>query len=198
MAGENDEIEKTDEAPAAAKAKAGNPWLAVVAVILLVPGISFALTQYVLIPRITASVNDSHENVASPEEGKSKSEKSGKSEKSEKSEKGGKGGEKGGGKGMFSYEFPAIVVNLAGTMGTRYIKVNFTVFSSNADLQVIMTENKAQLMDVALGVLSSRTMADLELAGAKNVIRNDLSANFNQALNSEVVNQIYFSEFVVQ
>ena len=195
MAGENEEIEKTEEAPAA-KAKAGNPWLAVVAVILLVPGISFALTQYVLIPRITASLNDPHEKVAGGgEEGKAKSEKG---EKSEKSGKGEKGGEKGGGKGMFSYEFPAIVVNLAGTMGTRYIKVNFTVFSTNSDLQQVMTENKAQLMDVALGVLSSRTMADLEMAGAKNVIRNDLSANFNQALNSEVVNQIYFSEFVVQ
>jgi len=191
MAGENEEIEKAEEAPAA-NAKAGNPWMAVVAVILLVPGISFALTQYVLIPRITASMNESHEKVAGAEEGKSKGEKGEKGGKSEK------GGEKGQGKGMFSYEFPAIVVNLAGTMGTRYIKVNFTVFSTNSDLQQVMTENKAQLMDVALGVLSSRTMADLEMAGAKNVIRNDLSANFNQALNSEVVNQIYFSEFVVQ
>jgi flagellar FliL protein len=41
-------------------------------------------------------------------------------------------------------------------------------------------------------------MADLETPGSKNLVRNDLMTNFNQALNSEIVEQIYFSEFVVQ
>ena len=182
MAGDNEEIQKTEEGAVEGKAKGGNPWMAVIAVIILVPGISFALTQYVLIPRITASMSEAHDKSAAA---------------AEKSEKGGKG-EKVDGKTLFSYEFPAIVVNLSGTMGTRYIKVNFTVFSSNAELQQIMTENKSQLLDIALSVLSSRTMADLEQAGSKNIIRNDLTANFNQALNSDVVSQIYFSEFVVQ
>ena len=188
MAGDNEEIQKTEEGAVEGKAKGGNPWMAVIAVIILVPGISFALTQYVLIPRITASMSEAHDKSAAAAEKKGKG---------EKSEKGGKG-EKVDGKTLFSYEFPAIVVNLSGTMGTRYIKVNFTVFSSNAELQQIMTENKSQLLDIALSVLSSRTMADLEQAGSKNIIRNDLTANFNQALNSDVVSQIYFSEFVVQ
>jgi len=185
MAGENEEIQKTEETPVEAKAKGGNPWIAVIAVIILVPGISFALTQYVLIPRINASLTETHEKTAAAAEKKSKSEKGGK-------------GEKADAKTLFSFEFPAIVVNLSGTMGTRYIKVNFTVFSNNPDLQQIMNENKSQLLDIALSVLSSRTMADLEQAGSKNIIRNDLTANFNQALNSDVVTQIYFSEFVVQ
>ena len=137
-------------------------------------------------------MSEAHDKASEPEK-KGKGEKSEKSEKGEKGEKGGKGG-----KTLFSYEFPAIVVNLSGTMGTRYIKVNFTVFSNNGDLQQIMTENKSQLLDIALSVLSSRTMSDLEQAGSKNIIRNDLMANFNQALNSDVVSQIYFSEFVVQ
>ena len=182
MAGTNDdEIEAPQEAPVKPP-KAANPWLPVVAVILLVPGISFGLTQFVLIPRIKGAVAESPGKTADAVAKKTVTEK----------------GQKTDGKPEFSYEFPAIVVNLNGTMGTRYLKVTFTVFSSNQDLQKIMADNRPQLLDVALGVLSSRTLADLEVGGAKNLVRNDLVANFNQALNSDVVTQIYFSEFVVQ
>ena len=66
------------------------------------------------------------------------------------------------------------------------------------DLKKILDDNKTHLLDVALNVLSAKTMADLETPGSKNLVRNDLVTNFNQALNSEVVEQIYFSEFVVQ
>ena len=44
--------------------------------------------------------------------------------------------------------------------------------------------------DVLLGISTS--------GGSKNVVRNDLMANFNQALKSDLISQIYFSEFVVQ
>jgi flagellar FliL protein len=78
------------------------------------------------------------------------------------------------------------------------LKTSFALFSSNPDLQKIITDNKSHLLDVALNVLSSKSMADLEAPGSKNLVRNDLIANFNQALSSDVVEQIYFSEFVVQ
>ena len=83
-------------------------------------------------------------------------------------------------------------------MGTRYLKTSFTTLSENPDLKKLIDENKKQLLDVALTVLGTRSMADLEQPGAKNVVRNDLMANFNQALKSDLVSQIYFSEFVVQ
>jgi flagellar FliL protein len=114
-------------------------------------------------------------------------------------EKGEKGHEKKpDGKPGFSYDFNNIVVNLSGAGGTRYLKASFTAFSSKPDLQKILTENKNQLLDVALGVLSSKSMTDLESPGSKNMVRNDLVESFNQALKSDIVEQLYFSEFVVQ
>ena len=110
----------------------------------------------------------------------------------------GEGAEGGGAGGAFSYDFENVVVNLSGAMGTRYLKTSFTTLSDNPDLKKLIDENKKQLLDVALSVLSTRTMADLEQPGSKNVVRNDLMANFNQALKSDLVSQIYFSEFVVQ
>jgi flagellar FliL protein len=58
--------------------------------------------------------------------------------------------------------------------------------------------NKAKLLDVTLNVLSALSLTDLEEAGAKNLIREKLIGAYNQALGKKTVEQVYFSDFVVQ
>ena len=108
----------------------------------------------------------------------------------------GKGGGQEGGK--FSCDFENVVVNLSGSLGTKYLKTSFTFTSSSADLKKIIEENKKRMLDVAITVLSSRSLADLEVPGSKNVVRNDLKARFNDALQSDLIEQIFFTEFVIQ
>ena len=91
-----------------------------------------------------------------------------------------------------------MVVNLAGTMGTRYLKTSFLVTGTDAGLQALFETNKARLTDVTLNVLSSLTLADLEEPGSKNVLREKLVGAYNQALGRKVADQVYFSDFVVQ
>ncbi len=196
------EPEKPAEGAAAAPAKAPSPWVPIIAVCVLMPAISFATTQYLLLPKIRGAVLEQKAIVhAAKPEGKGDAKK-GRAEPAKgkgKEEHGkGEGAEGGGAGGAFSYDFENVVVNLSGAMGTRYLKTSFTTLSDNPDLKKLIDENKKQLLDVALSVLSTRTMADLEQPGSKNVVRNDLMANFNQALKSDLVSQIYFSEFVVQ
>ena len=185
----SDEASEKSEATAA-PAKASSPWPPVLAVLVLMPAISFGMTQFVIVPRIKGTLAEVPAKPETAVHGKEPA-------------KGGKEGGKEGGKGesasgKFSYDFDNIVVNLSGAMGSRYLKASFTAFSTNPDLKKLIEENKKQMLDVAISVLSSRTMADLETGGAKNILRNDLMANFNQALSSDVIEQIYFSEFVVQ
>jgi flagellar FliL protein len=175
--------EDPEAPPAPVAPKPPSPWLPVITVIVLMPVISFALTQFVLIPHIQTSV------AGQPAKDTPGDTKTAADEKTD--------GKKDA-KPTFSYQFDDVVVNLSGAMGTRYLKTSFALFSSNPDLQKIITDNKSHLLDVALNVLSSKSMADLEAPGSKNLVRNDLIANFNQALSSDVVEQIYFSEFVVQ
>ena len=197
------ELEKpADGAAPVAAAKAPSPWVPIIAVCVLMPAISFATTQYLLLPKIRGAVLEQKAIVhAAKPEGKGEAKK-GRAEPAKgkgKEEHGkGEGAEGGGTGGAFSYDFENVVVNLSGAMGTRYLKTSFTTLSDNPDLKKLIDENKKQLLDVALSVLSTRTMADLEQPGSKNVVRNDLMANFNQALKSDLVSQIYFSEFVVQ
>jgi flagellar FliL protein len=89
-------------------------------------------------------------------------------------------------------------VNLAGTMGTRYLKTSFLVTGGDPDIAAIFEENKARLTDVTLNVLSSLSLADLEEPGSKNVLREKLITAYNQTLGKKVADQVYFSDFVVQ
>lgn len=199
---------KPADGAAPAAAKAPSPWIPVIAVVVLMPAISFAATQFLIMPRMLSMVGekkgseesapDSHGTKAASHGAKP----AGHGAKEAKPAAGGHGGKEGKGSestnGKFSFDFESVVVNLSGSLGTKYLKTSFTLYSSNANLAKLMEENKKQLMDVAINVLSSRSMADLEAPGAKNVVRNDLMANFNEALHSDLVEQIFYTEFVVQ
>ena len=156
----------------------------VIAVLVLMPAISFAATQFLILPRLRSVLGEQKANGAGGKEAEHHGGKEG------------KGGEHEAGK--FACDFENVVVNLSGSLGTKYLKSSFTFNSSNPNLKKLVEENKKQLLDVAINVLSSRSLADLEPAGAKNVVRSDLMAHFNEALHSDLIEQIYFTEFVIQ
>jgi flagellar protein FliL len=171
-------------------------WLPVLIAVLVAPGASFAVAQFVLLPKLKAQLAE----VADPAaEAHAPADKKKPAEGEKKKEKG-KGGKEGeGASSADTYEFANVVVNLSGTMGTRYLKTSFVVTGAKPDtIKAAFDDNKAKLTDVTLGVLSSLSLADLEEPGAKNVLREKLVTAYNQALNGRVAEQVYFSDFVVQ
>ena len=180
----NEEQQPAENAPAAAPAKAPSPWMPVIAVLVLMPAISFAATQFLILPRLRSVLGEQKANGAGGKEAEHHGGKEG------------KGGEHEAGK--FACDFENVVVNLSGSLGTKYLKASFTFNSSNPNLKKLIEENKKQLLDVAINILSSRSLADLEAPGSKNVVRNDLMAHFNEALHSDLIEQIFFTEFVIQ
>jgi flagellar FliL protein len=191
-----------DSAPAVAPAseagagKAGfiKAWLPALAAMLLAPAATFAVAEFVLLPRLQAKLG------AAPAAAQAKTEAAADEEPAAEE----KGGEKKDGhgaepKGAGNYEFTNVVVNLAGTMGTRYLKTSFIVTGvGGKSVKSTFETQKAKLTDITLNVLSSLTLADLEEPGSKNVLREKLVAAYNQALGKRVVEQVYFSDFVIQ
>ncbi len=175
-------------APAAAAAtpRGGlKAWLPALAALLLAPAATWATVEFVLVPRIqkklTAALAEPVANAPAPTAQDSSTGKSA-------------DGKEGGP----SYEFQNVVVNLAGTMGTRYLKTSFLVTGIDANIKGVFETERPKLTDVTLNVLSSLTLADLEEPGAKNVIREKLVTAYNQALGRKVAEQVYFSDFVIQ
>ena len=170
-------------------------WIPVIAALLLAPVATWATVEFVLLPRLqkkiaASSAEDHGADAAAPAaEAPAHGSKPGKEGKS--------GKDSGGGPG--SYEFQNVVVNLAGTMGTRYLKTSFIVTAAkDADIRGQFESAKPRLTDVTLNVLSSLTLADLEEPGAKNVIREKLVMAYNQVFGKKVADQVYFSDFVIQ
>jgi flagellar protein FliL len=163
-------------APAAAAKGTSRAWLMPLAVIMLAPAACWAAAQYFILPHLRKQLN-APEAAAAPS--------------AAVKEKGGKGATPP------TYEFSNLVVNLAGTMGTRYLKTSFIVTGIDG-LKDLFDQNKARMTDLTLNVLSSLTLADLEEPGSKNVLREKLVTAYNQALGHKVADQVYFSDFVIQ
>ncbi len=174
-----------------AKSSALAPWLPVIAALVLAPVLTWAVAEYVLLPRLQKKLTaiksgdaaEKHE-AAAPEA------------KAEGAKEGKEHGKEGG--NPANYEFQNVVVNLSGTMGTRYLKTTFLVTGADATIKATFESQKAKLTDITLNVLSSLSLADLEEPGSKNILREKLVQAYNQALGKRVAEQVYFSDFVVQ
>lgn len=187
-----------EKAPVAAAGKfAGlKAWLPVILAIVAAPATCWAVAEYVLLPRLQQKLVAAQAGEL-PAAG-AHAEKAAEKGHGEK-KKGKEGKEEGGGATGDTYEFTNVVVNLSGTMGTRYLKTTFVITGVKPDtIKAAFEENKAKLTDVTLGVLSSLSLSDLEEPGAKNVLREKLVTAYNQALGSRIADQVYFSDFVVQ
>lgn len=169
-------------APAAPARGGFSAWLPVLAALILAPVATIATVEFVLVPRLQKKLSAPAVAAAA-------------AEPEAKTGEHGKPGEKAGPAG---YEFQNVVVNLAGTMGTRYLKTSFLVTGAEPGIKGVFDGAKPRLTDVTLNVLSSLTLADLEEPGAKNVIREKLVNAYNQALGHKVADQVYFSDFVIQ
>ena len=91
-----------------------------------------------------------------------------------------------------------LLVNVAGTMGQRYLLVSLSIVGADTDFKEKLQEHDAQLKDMACGALATKTLADLEKPGARNLIRAELISGFNNILGSPAVQEIYLTEFAIQ
>jgi len=180
-------------APAASAPALGKALLPVVLVVVLAPAISWAVAQFVILPQFEQKLAQA---LATPPSAEAVEPHV--AEASGKEEKGGHAGKKGEGGASNTYEFTNVVVNLSGTMGTRYLKATFMVTGKDNTVRSVFEANKPRLVDVTLNVLSSLSLADLEEVGAKNIIREKLVNSYNQVLGKPIAEQVYFSDFVVQ
>ena len=101
-------------------------------------------------------------------------------------------------KSGWEIEFPSVVSSLVGSLGTKYVKCTFSVVSDDEHIREVVDENKAKLRDTVITVLRARSLADMEALNAKTVLCSEIAANFNKALNSNTVKQIFLTELLIQ
>ncbi len=113
------------------------------------------------------------------------------------------------------YLLEDIIVNPAGTRGSRYLSISIGVEMNapavdeesgggghggggETEQASPLEPRKAQLRDVLINILSAKTILELTTAEEKENIRNEILEKFTEILNPEPVHQIYFVDFVLQ
>jgi flagellar protein FliL len=172
-----------EEASAAAPAAAAAPsssggfaaWLPLVATVLVMPVLAYLTTTMVLLPRLQKGLN-----VSASAPGESEGKKSSSLAKKE------------------TVTMNKLLVNVSGTMGSRYLLVSLSMVGTDADFKAKAQEFEPQLRDMACGTLATKTLADLEKPGSRNLIRSELISGFNNILGGTMVQEIYLTEFAIQ
>lgn len=170
--------------------KAKVPWVPLILVLLFIPIITLLLTELVVVPRLRSSMgNDdaagTQQNgggtavapAAAPATG---------------------GSARAGSSGEYTVVFTEIVANLSGTMGTRFMRVSFHVAGRDPRMESLIQQRRPRVQDAIITTLSSKTIQELEAIGGRNSLRVALISAINQAIGVEMVQELYFTEFIIQ
>ena len=95
-------------------------------------------------------------------------------------------------------ELEPFVVNLADPLGRRYLRTTLEVEAVNRSAANELEDQRPQVRDAILLLLSSKTFEDLRTMDRKIHLRNELVERLNQAIGQNKVYKDYFTEFVVQ
>jgi flagellar FliL protein len=93
----------------------------------------------------------------------------------------------------------SIVVNLGGADSNRYLRIQISLEVDSEDNQKLITDKKIILRDRMISFFSAKTLKDVESEGGLFKLRLEIKDSLNKLLgSSNMVKQIYFSDFIVQ
>src|SRR5690349_13241178 len=159
---EGEAAEAAEAAAAPAAAPGGvKAFLPLIIAVVTMPLLAFVMTRFVLLPHLqhslAAQINAEVAQESAADTAASK-----------------EGSKGAAAKNKVMVPLNKMLVNVAGTMGTRYLMTSITLVGTTPDFKTKVEDNKDQLMDLATGTLSTKTISDLEKPGARNVIRSEL------------------------
>lgn len=158
-------------------------WLPLIITILVMPVLAWATTTFLIVPKLQKGLGLTPAAAAAKEAPAA----------------GGHGKEEGAASGATEMvTMNKLLVNVSGTLGSRYLLTSFTVAGNGADFKAKMEKQDAQLRDLACGILSTKTINDLEKPTIRNLIRGEIISGFNNLLGGETVKELYLTEFAIQ
>jgi len=175
------------------KVKGGKPWLMLSLVMLIVPVVTLGITEFVVIPRLQASMG-----VEPSGDGSQSSSKGSHGDGHASEESGGHGKSPTLGGAVNSYTFEDQVANLSGTLGTRFIKLSFEVRGPSDEVAAMIRVNKAIVSDAVILTLSTMSIQALEIPGGRNRLRSSLIESINESIGDDLIDELYFTDFIIQ
>lgn len=91
-----------------------------------------------------------------------------------------------------------VIVNPAGSLGTRFLMVSVGIASPDSKALEQLRKNEVMVRDLVIGVLEKQTMESLAMPGARDSVRFQIAAALASVAGKNVKLQILLPQFVVQ
>ncbi len=88
------------------------------------------------------------------------------------------------------------IVNLAGSKGRRVAKVNIELEVEKVDVQKEIEGRQAQVRDIIIMILSSKTYEYVSTKEGKNQLREEIKDTVNAFLSKGKIESVFFTEFI--
>ena len=96
------------------------------------------------------------------------------------------------------YSLDTMIVNLSDHGGKRYLRVTMALELSDPDIQATIESRLPQVRDAILMILPTKTYDDISTTDGKIALRQEVMEKINGLITKGRVDNIYFTEFVVQ
>ncbi len=107
-------------------------------------------------------------------------------------------GDKGKDGGSIIYAINNIVVNPAGTGGSRFLSVSFGFALDSPQLEEEFTKNDPIIRDALITILASKTVAELTDTKQKEIARYQIKKRVSELMHTDGVTGVYYTDFVLQ
>lgn len=96
------------------------------------------------------------------------------------------------------YSLDTMIVNLADHGGKRYLRVTMALELSDSEAMATIEGRLPQVRDAILMILPVKKYDDVSTTDGKIALRAEVMEKINELMTKGRVNNIYFTEFVVQ
>ena len=102
-----------------------------------------------------------------------------------------------GGKVITKFTIEEVTVNIADTRGNRFVRAG-VYFEAEPPVLEELEANRARMIDTLGQVLSTKTLDELTSPNIRGVLREELLGIINPTLKSGRVDNLYFTDLLVQ
>jgi flagellar FliL protein len=96
------------------------------------------------------------------------------------------------------YSLGTLIVNLADEGGKRYLRVSIELELESTEMTEEVESRLPQVRDSILMILPTKTFADINNTPGKIAVRDELLVAMNDLVTTGKIQNLYFTEFVVQ
>ena len=90
------------------------------------------------------------------------------------------------------------IVNLSGAGGRNYLKIEITLEFDKKGVQAELENKMPLIKDSILLLLATKSFESIQTAEGKLMLKNEIITRLNRFLSTGVIQNLYFTNFVVQ